>query len=308
MSMTALQHALAGVPALRAHAHTLAPLGEGDYASAYSLEPDLTVLVAKHAFAAHCLARVACLSPTLARGAPLAIPNVLRSLEFADTRAVVYQTVPGVPLSRDDLERFGAKQRADAASSLGALIAHLHATPRETALACRVLESDYPFTMLEDSARLGDAATLYREDLERAAAFEPTVSQDVIAHLERRLETFLESGARSPHVLLHNELSNVHVLVNPRHQRLAGVVDLNGMILGPAAREFVYLLEDYGEAFTRAVLAHCPHLEPDATLEETQFYCLWHTLAKLLWALENQYASGVERWLPVLRAQLETQR
>jgi aminoglycoside 2''-phosphotransferase len=276
---------------------SITPLGEGDYARAFRVAEDWTFLLARHDFAATCFEFVARLSPTLAAGAPLPLPDVKFHGNTEDGAFIGYAMIPGTPLSRAQLEAFTPRARDIAAAELGALFTYLHAFDTSLARQAGVPSSAYPFAMLEDEFRAGDEATLYAEDLERLGRHDVLQPKELNI-LEQRVASHLGTP-RAPLVLLHNEVSDVHALHDPSTQRLTGIIDLNGMILGPPARDFMYLREDYGADFTRRVLQHT-RLELEPTLLELEFLHLWHTAARLLWALEHRYIPGITRHLETL--------
>lgn len=275
----------------------LFPCGEGDYARAYR-GGDLILLHARSPHASRCLDTVAALSPLLAPQVPVPLPHV-RLHTRMDGRAVIgYPALSGDPLGAEHPAWLSGPVRAQVAEQLAEVLTALQRFPTEQARAAGVLHCPFPFAFEEDRLREGDEVALYAEDLRRVDAYAARglLPADLSAELARRLDHHLSERPAAGPVLLHGELSADHLLLDPDRGELSGVIDLNGTHLGRPAGDLRYLYDSYGEAFVRRVLAGLPQLDPHATLEEVRFLHTWHLLARLLWALDHDYAPGQERW------------
>ncbi len=67
------------------------------------------------------------------------------------------------------------------------------------------------------------------------------------------------SRFEGPLRLIHQDLSPEHVLVDPETGRLTGIIDWTDVILGDAARDFVFLVTWQGWPFVEEVLLSYPH-------------------------------------------------
>lgn len=82
------------------------------------------------------------------------------------------------------------------------------------------------------------------------------------------------------------------------------MIDLNGMVVGRRARDFLCPHDDDGPAFTRQVLVEAGLPNSEATWDELGFLFTWPTLTRLPWALEHGYAERADRLTANLRTHL----
>ena len=277
------------------------PAGEGDYCRAVRVGSEWMFLFAKHAHASACLDRLARLTPALATEAPIAIPLVEYHGSAGGLSFAGYRAIPGQALREVDW-RPGGGDLKGLIPDLAAFFRHLHGFDVEHARACGLLQSDYPMSMQDDFFLTGSARDLYRRDLEALRAC-GMGDAELVAFLERIVQQHLArvEGGPVPAVLLHGEVSGDHVLVDGPG-RITGIIDFNGMLIGPPVRDFLYLYGECGRAFTRDLIEAYGMLDPDTALGELHFLHVWHTLARLLWAVEHAYGPGIERRRQELQA------
>lgn len=277
------------------------PAGEGDYCRAVRVRSEWMFLFAKHAHASACLDRLSRLTPALAAEAPIAIPLVEYHGSAGGLSFAGYRAIPGQPLSEVGWRPGGSDARS-LIPDLAAFFRHLHGFDAEHARACGLLQSDYPFSMQDDFFLTGSARDLYRRDLEALWAC-GMGDPDLVGFLERMVQQSLArmEGVPVPAVLLHGEVSGDHVLVDGTG-RITGVIDFNGMLIGRPARDFLYLYEQCGRQFTLELIEAYGMLDAEAALQELRFLHVWHTLARLLWAVEHGYHARGEQRLSELQA------
>lgn len=276
--------------------------GEGDYCYAFGVEGGWTFLFAKHPFAFECLTRVARVSPKLVVGTPLLIP-VVEHYGQADSLAYVgYKTVPGTELTASEFAAMDARVKLACAERLAAFFVHIHTFDLEAARQAGVRESEYPFPMREEEFVAGEIAALFESDLNALGRY-PQVEKGLADALANHLGQYLTYVQANPQplVLLHGEVSGDHVLYEPKTADVVGIIDFNGMFVGRPARDFLYLYEEYGAEFASDLLRFYGGLDSEEVMSELRFLRLWHTLLRLLWALEHQYQPGIERWWAELK-------
>ncbi len=279
--------------------------GEGDYCLALAVDDAWIFLLAKTAEASRALARTAAVLPDLAPSLPLPVPRIEHAGASADGRPafVGYRKLPGVELSA---ERFRVLPRADqdrCAADLADFLRAVHGYPVEAATRAGIPTCDYPFCATEDGISEGTAPEQYRRDLARLLSY-PELDRASGDACARLLAEYLDDPRNlgGPLVLLHNEVSQHHVLVDPETGRITGIIDFNGMIVGDPVRDLLYLAEEYGPAFIDTFLAHYPIADRERVLAKLRFLGVWHTALRLLWALDHRYPPGIAFRLRELRA------
>ncbi|PYE56561.1 aminoglycoside phosphotransferase (APT) family kinase protein [Deinococcus yavapaiensis KR-236] len=279
--------------------------GEGDDCVAFHVRTDAEwmFLRAKHPHASACLDRLAALAPDLAAHLPVAVPAVEHHGRIDGHAFVGYRAVSGEFLSHALERGLDATRLRRAALDFANFFRALHALDPEPAKRVNVPSSDYAFGMRDEGWEEGDAASLYARDLEayRKSRF---ADADTVTFLTQALDrhlTTLEDGAA--HVLLHGEVSPGHVLLN-EDGHLHGIIDFNGMYVGRSARDFLYLYETFGRRWTSDLLVAYESPDVTATLDELRFLHVWHTLLRLMWAVEHGLADLAAR----RSADLETLR
>jgi aminoglycoside 2''-phosphotransferase len=295
----AIQAAIPGLTVV-----TVEPAGEGDYCSAYAFDDTWIVLVARHEEASRCLERVAALLPRLAPELPLPIPNVTASGQLAsgDQTFVIYPRIHGGELTGTHFHTLPATTREDVTAELASFLRTLHSFPVGEAQAAGVAVCEYPFSARDDGLLQVSAAEQYMRDLDQLLAWD-TLDHDLRDYCRRIIDQHLDDMRRSPSalVLLHGELSQDHVLFDTAAGKITGIIDFNGMIIGDPVRDLLYLYEDYGLEFIDVLLRYYPVEDRATVLARLHFLHEWHTVLRLLWALDHQYAAGIERRLQELR-------
>jgi aminoglycoside 2''-phosphotransferase len=154
------------------------------------------------------------------------------------------------------------------AEQLAAFLRELHGLA-EDGMAC-----DFP--------RLQEAAFAAR--LRRAADAE--LGDRLPRHVRTRLDSLLESRAvdlrEHPLALLHCDLAPGHLLYDQRRAKLTGVIDFGDAALGPPARDFIFLYEDFGVKCCEAVAAAYAGHAAAALMERVR---TWYLLEALAWTL-----------------------
>jgi len=260
---------------------SVAAAGEGDYCRAVLVDGEWIVLFAKTAEAARALARAA-----------------------ADSRPafVGYRALSGVELAAGRFRALPAADQERCATDLAGFLRAVHAFPVEAATRAGIPTCAYPFCATEDGTSEGGAPEQYRRDLDRLLSH-PELDRPTGAACARLLAEHLDDprNLAQPLALLHNEVSQDHVLVDPATNRITGVIDFNGMVVGDPVRDLLYLAEDYGPAFVDAFLAHYPITDRERVLATLRFLHVWHTALRLLWALDHRDGPGIARRLRQLR-------
>ena len=106
-----------------------------------------------------------------------------------------------------------------------------------------------------------------------------------------RIETFLREPAPAPRddVLVHDDLGEDHLFVDPGSGRLSGVIDWSDAGAADPARDFALLLFDFGEPVLRAALA--AYGSPDGAIADR---ARWYAVRAGIEGLAHRLATGQE--------------
>lgn len=224
---------------------------------------------AKSEAASSDLLKEAAVLPLIGRHVSLAVPRFeLCGARPGGLRFVVYPLLPGEPM----LEALGpleAKVQERLAEQLAAFISELQSLP------VHALE---PLGLEATDLRAELAA-----DREAWGRCEQELPTEVFRYVLQRFDRYLaDRSFHSAEVrFIHADLSPDHWLFDARRGELTGIIDFGDCELGDPDYEYLYLLEDAGEAFTRRVLER----QGARDIEER--------LRKLRYLVTFDHASGV---------------
>ena len=160
-----------------------------------------------------------------------------------------HRYIAGVPV--DELQ---SNWLPSLASQIGHVLATLHGIPEDAARQAGALAP--PTAYMADEGR-----RIWVENgvrfLSRVGDPDPVVAQ-AIAWISR---VSTPSGFDGPLKLIHQDLSPEHVLADPATGRITGILDWTDVMLGDAARDFVFLAGWRGWSFVEDVLRHYPPVD-----------------------------------------------
>lgn len=246
--------------------------GEGDFCLAYRAGGWI-VRLAKHAEAAEALRREARVLARVADHLPLDVPGPTLHEPEGCPPFTVHREVVGAPLTRAAWEGLPRVARVRAAERLADFLSALHASARHVGTAWSLPRLDE--TVL--AARLRREAPLALSDL---------LAPAVLQGLDARLAAGSNKPESGPPALLHCDIAPGHLLYDEATGALTGVIDFGDVALGPAARDFIFLYEDFGAALCGEVLtAYAGSAGAEApTLADVRS---WYLLEALSWTLER---------------------
>jgi aminoglycoside 2''-phosphotransferase len=105
-------------------------------------------------------------------------------------------------------------------------------------------------------------------------------------------------------VLLHNDLSNDHILIDNQTDTLKGIIDFGDVAIGDPDYDLMYLAGDYGGDFLTDLLHYYPHSDVDRLKNKIKFFQFAQLFQDIVSAIEdnkkraikNSYLS-VKNWL-----------
>jgi aminoglycoside phosphotransferase (APT) family kinase protein len=198
-----------------------------------------------------------------------------------DEGALLLTHVPGVPVGEVEL-----RDPRGFGTEIGRMLADLHAAPAGD-LGPEWVAVD-PEGWLRHTAdeldRVGD-----RIPVADRAAFAAFLARPAPAAPGRK-------------VLCHNDLGEDHLLVDPRTQRLTGIIDVSDAVVGDPARDFALLLLDLGEETLAGALAAYGQEDPGLAAR-AGWFAVRAGLAGLAWRLraeQSDATAALERLRRVL--------
>lgn len=253
--------------ALQLAAVTAAPLtylGSGDFCHAFRAG-EIVYRVARHANAAAAMHRETCVLAEIGAEMPLAVPRLeidSRTDRHGTITYTWHRMIVGEVLSRDRWEAFASEARERLARQLGEFLAALHRISASRVDDCRL--STVTSTTL---------ATRIRR---HSGSRQPDGNH-------RHLETLLAAipPDPSPPSILHMDIAPGHVLLDDTRGQLTGVIDFGDVALGDRRRDFIYVLEDFGEQMLQGVLRGYS----EDSLDMLAAIRAWRELDQLEWDL-----------------------
>ncbi|HUF28718.1 MAG TPA: phosphotransferase [Gemmatimonadaceae bacterium] len=256
--------------------HTpLEPFGQGVFCLAYRHGPRV-VRVARHAEAAAALRREACVLDRIAPLLPLPVPRPTYHAPDGCPPFAVHDEVAGEALTRQRWLSMPADARENAAAELANFLRALHSLTTGSGVACGLEKLDA--TELARRLRGSMHDTI-------GGLFD----RETRARLDAALERWSYSAPQSDSqpVLLHGDIGPAHVLYSEETGRLTGVIDFGDVAIGDAARDFIFMYEDYGEEIHSAVLRRYAGDDAPSMLAEIQ---KWYVLEAVAWTVEMHAA------------------
>ena len=95
-------------------------------------------------------------------------------------------------------------------------------------------------------------------------------------------------------VLLHNDLSNDHILIDNQTHTLVGIIDFGDMAIGDPDYDLMYLTLDYGEDFLDRFLNYYPHSDIDRLKKKIKFFQFAHLLQDIVSAIEDKRQKAIK--------------
>jgi aminoglycoside phosphotransferase (APT) family kinase protein len=189
---------------------------------------------------------------------------------------LAHRALHGVALTRARLRRLAPAARAAIAGQIGRFFQQLHTfSPSAVPVSVPALD-----VLAAGRAR--------REEIE-ARVF-PRLPPSCARRCLELLEAFEPSPRRA---LLHGDLYQQHLLLDPRRQSLAGIIDFGDLGRGDADSDLRTVLDDLGPAFLRAVLRAEPPERAVKRFERARVYCIWDALAWNLEQIQQRRRGGV---------------
>lgn len=196
---------------------------------------------------------------------------------------VGYQKIDGEFLTKELFYSLNQNEQQQILNSLADFLTTVHNQDVEIYQKCGIETQDFRATYAEyfKTIKTEVFALFSNEDCRY-------ISEQFKLYLERD-----ENFSYQP-VLLHNDFSGDHILVDPATKDLSGVIDFGDISIGDADYDLMYFLDDFGEDFVKSFLKFYPSQNHDKLLAKLYFWGLVDTLQLILHYLEEKEFDEIE--------------
>ncbi|CAG7613717.1 phosphotransferase family protein [Paenibacillus allorhizosphaerae] len=202
---------------------------------------------------------------------------------------VGYRKVQGEILGEDGMASFPDIVTDRFALQLADFMNGLSAFPVETAIQAGV-----PVRNLKNDI------CLLMEAAEKQAF--PLLNVSLREYLSLRFQSYLDHPeyTRYTPALIHGDLSPDHFLTDSHHTAITGIIDFGDAAISDPDYDYVYLLEDCGEPFTRQVMAFRGEVDLDAHIRKVSLFVTFDQVSYLLEGLKAGDHDWISEGLEVL--------
>jgi len=242
-------------------------LGEGWDSVVYLVNDGLALRFPKSLDAAHAIATEIRLLPYLRERLPISIPQptVLGIHPFERSWPFMgYACIAGVELTRERFWALPSRARNSITQSLAAFLQALHIVDVDAAKECGVITRDLRAEFTDVFARSEALVTPALDRHERAT---------FVAWFQAILNDARNFGATP--TLIHGDMSPEHILYDNATHQISGIIDFGDAAIADPDYDLMYLLEDYGQPFLRALLRYYRHGDPERLLGKLQAFRLF---------------------------------
>lgn len=268
-------------------------LGEGWNSCAYLVNNELVFRFPKRQDIWDELEREITFLTFAASDLPLSVPRYVKvapSSPSAPFGYAVYRYLDGCALDVNALNR---EKRAAAADAIATFLRALHGLQPSP-----VVDSALP----REDARAVAEQYLARAEDELVLKLLPSEAKALRKQFEAYLNTSGNFSFRP--AVLHADLSREHILV--KDDSVVGVIDFGDVSWGDADYDFMYLLVDFGQAFTEEVARRYGHPDIKQLKNKLRYFSMVDQIGTILdgvgRALEGQEAAAWGHLRRILRS------
>jgi aminoglycoside 2''-phosphotransferase len=263
--------------------HTLEWLGEGNRSSAVIVNGEIIFRFPKSVQGADDLFKEIQLLPLLIKSISVCIPDfVYIGRQENGLPFVGYRKLPGELVGEEAVPSLSDEAHNKLAIHIAVFLDELSKFPVDIAAGAgvpvRKLETDY--------------LVLFKQVEEHVF---PILNESLEHYIINRFKAYLTNPDYTHYVpkLIHGDLSPDHFLVDQETGNLTGIIDFGDSVICDPDYDYVYVLEDCGERFTRLVMQHRGVADPEACLKKVSFFVTFDQLSYVLEGIRT----GKEEWV-----------
>lgn len=235
--------------------------GEGMHNDAYLVNDQYIFRFPKKQGDKQRLTKEILLLPELKGILNIAVPEfefIPASMNFAG-----YKIISGKFLSKESYGAFNRKEKEVFLKEMAAFLTMLHATALKN--------------IQEAGLEIRDYENEYSEDFEQVKKIVfPTLSANEKEAIEYQFKTYLGIKKNFDYtpVLLHNDFSPDHILLDKDTNQLRGVIDFGEAAIGDPDYDLFYLYGDMGKNFIIDLLQYYKHNDHPLLFQKLEFFNL----------------------------------
>lgn len=207
---------------------------------------------------------------------------------------VGYKILPGVPMNEQLFHSLSSRTKDEIAYQIAEFMDQISSFCVEQAKDLNIQESNFHQDYFE----------IFHEVKEKVFT---KISQEMQAYISFRFKTYLENKDyfRYSPKLLHADLSLEHLLFDQKRKKLTGVIDFGDIRIGDPDYEYLYLLEECGEVFTKKVMAMRGDENVQHKLQKLSFFLLADNVVLLLEGLKRNSSEMVEEAIKIIQYEMK---
>jgi aminoglycoside 2''-phosphotransferase len=262
-------------------------LGEGMDSVAFLVNKNYIFRFPKNDDVRENLAKEIAALPILQTKLEIEIPNfeyVSKNNSF-----VGYRKIEGKFLTKELFNSFAENEQDEIQKSLADFLQTIHKQKVEE--------------FVKWGVEIQDFRADYEWDFENIKEFVfPLISAKNADFISKQFRQYLETEENFSFepVLLHNDLSPDHILIEPKTIKLVGIIDFGDIGIGDPDYDLIYFLDDYAEEFVRSFLRFYPHPNHEKLFEKLYFFGLVDTLQLISHYVENEEIDEIDELLEYL--------
>lgn len=271
-------------------------LGEGWMSRAYLINHEVVFRFPKEKDGAIDTEKEIKALPSLKKHISLNIPEFIYcGKQDNDYPFVGYRLLPGEPMDEQLFCSFPSKTKNKIAHQIAEFMDQISSFCLEQAKNLNIPEKNFYQYYLET----------FNEVKEKAFT---KINKDMQTYISFRFETYLNNKNyfRYSPKLIHADLSMDHLLFDQERQELTAIIDFGDMKIGDPDYEYLYLLEECGEAFTKKVMELREDENFQQKYEKLSFFLTADNVVLLLEGLKRNNREMVEKALDIIQCEMNT--
>ena len=190
---------------------------------------------------------------------------------------VGYKKIPGIFLTKKLYSSFTVKTKTGIQKSIGEFLTILH--------------DPHLANFVTGKLRIINFKEEYEEDFKNTQTIiYPHLSLKVQHLITKQFNSYLNEKKNFSYtpVLLHNDLSADHILIDKVKHTINGIIDFGDIAMGDPDYDLMYLFRDIGLAFTKDLLQFYKHDDFESLFKKLNFFVLSNILQCLIRAFQEK--------------------
>jgi aminoglycoside 2''-phosphotransferase len=275
--------------------HSIEKLGEGLRNAAFLVNQNYVFRFAKCETASMEMKKEAAVLPYLHQCISVDIPRIKYFSSSSDGLFFAgYPLLSGILLDEDGVGKLEINVRKSLALQLSQFISELRSfhVSEATRLGTPVFDLKIYFSKLLDEVK--------------RYVF-PLVDKKMQKYVASRFDAYLNTPRYFSYtpLLVHGDLSPNHYILDSDTCNLSGIIDFGDLCVTDPDYEYVYILEDGGEEFTRDVLKGCGHKDLETTIEKVSLFVTFDHLRYVMEGVRRNDEAWILEGISALKEEMK---